>query len=566
MRQIFFYSFAWLFFVNACSSPQTLAQSNEYKNAAVVTAHPLASEVGLNVLKNGGNAIDAAIAVKFALAVVYPNAGNLGGGGFLVYRDKEGNVSSLDFREKAPLAAHRDMYLDENGDPITELSLFGSLSAGVPGSVAGMEAAHKRYGNLSWSTLIEPAIQLAENGFEITERQAQEFNRYKKSFVKYNPGGAPIIKDEEWQKKDVFVQKNLAQTLERIARNGRDGFYKGETADLIVEEMKRGNGIITHQDLEEYEAVWREPILGDYKNYRIISMPPPSSGGVALMSLLHSVEKYPLSDWGFQADSTVRAMVEAERRVYADRAVHLGDPDFYNVPTPELIDKEFNQKRMDTISLSKATPSSQVNATYFEGYDYDGESEQTTHFSIVDKEGNAVSLTTTINNSYGSRVWVDGAGFLLNDEMDDFSVKPGSPNLYGLLGGKANAIEPGKRMLSAMTPTIVEKDGELFMVVGTPGGSTIITSVFQTILNVIEFKQNAQASVSSPRFHHQWKPDRIDLEEEAVAKEIRESLEKDGYSLHKRGAIGRVENIVVLPNGKLQAGADPRGDDSAMGY
>lgn len=566
MRQIFFYSFAWLFFVNACSSPQPLAQSSEYKNAAVVTAHPLASEVGLDVLKNGGNAIDAAIAVKFALAVVYPNAGNLGGGGFLVYRDKEGNVSSLDFREKAPLAAHRDMYLDENEDPITELSLFGSLSAGVPGSVAGMEAAHKRYGNLSWSTLIEPAIQLAENGFEITERQAQEFNRYKKSFVKYNPNGAPIIKDEEWQKKDVFVQKNLAQTLERIAQNGRDGFYKGETADLIVEEMKRGNGIITHQDLEEYKAVWREPILGDYKNYRIISMPPPSSGGVALMSLLHSVEKYPLSDWGFQADSTVRAMVEAERRVYADRAVHLGDPDFYNVPTPKLIDKEFNQKRMDTISLSKATPSSQVNATYFEGYDYDGESEQTTHFSIVDQEGNAVSLTTTINNSYGSRVWVDGAGFLLNDEMDDFSVKPGSPNLYGLLGGKANAIEPGKRMLSAMTPTIVEKDGDLFMVVGTPGGSTIITSVFQTILNVIEFGQDAQASVSSPRFHHQWKPDRIDLEEKAITNEIRESLEKDGYSLHKRGAIGRVENIIVLPNGKLQAGADPRGDDSAMGY
>jgi len=566
MRQIFFYSFAWLFFVNACSSPQPLAQSSEYKNAAVVTAHPLASEVGLDVLKNGGNAIDAAIAVKFALAVVYPNAGNLGGGGFLVYRDKEGNVSSLDFREKAPLAAHRDMYLDENEDPITELSLFGSLSAGVPGSVAGMEAAHKRYGNLSWSTLIEPAIQLAEDGFEITERQAQEFNRYKKSFVKYNPNGAPIIKDEEWQKKDVFVQKNLAQTLERIAQNGRDGFYKGETADLIVEEMKRGNGIITHQDLEEYKAVWREPILGDYKNYRIISMPPPSSGGVALMSLLHSVEKYPLSDWGFQADSTVRAMVEAERRVYADRAVHLGDPDFYNVPTPKLIDKEFNQRRMDTISLSKATPSSQVNATYFEGYDYDGESEQTTHFSIVDQEGNAVSLTTTINNSYGSRVWVDGAGFLLNDEMDDFSVKPGSPNLYGLLGGKANAIEPGKRMLSAMTPTIVEKDGDLFMVVGTPGGSTIITSVFQTILNVIEFGQDAQASVSSPRFHHQWKPDRIDLEEKAITNEIRESLEKDGYSLHKRGAIGRVENIIVLPNGKLQAGADPRGDDSAMGY
>lgn len=541
---------------------QSLTNQTEYQNGAVVTAHPLASKVGVDILKKGGNAVDAAIAVKFALAVVYPNAGNLGGGGFMVYRSKTGEVASLDFREKAPAAAFKDMYLDKDGNPITDLSLYGQLAAGVPGAVAGMDEAYKKYASLSWKELVQPAIELAEKGFSITKRQASEFNEYKTDFIKFNPNGAAIIKDEEWKEGDIFVQKELAETLKRIAKDGRDGFYKGKTADYIVAEMKRGNGIITHKDLEDYQAIWRQPIVGEYKGHKIISMPPPSSGGIALLALLQSVEKYPLAKWGFQSDSTVRAMVEAERRVYADRATHLGDPDFYKVPVEHLTSAEYNRSRMANVSLAKATSSETIKAGVFPGY----ESEQTTHYSIVDKDGNAVSLTTTINGSYGSLVWVDGAGFLLNNEMDDFSVKPGTPNMYGLLGGKANSVEPGKRMLSAMTPTIIEKDGKLKMVVGTPGGSTIITSVFQTILNVLEFGMTAQESVSAPRFHHQWKPDRIDVEAKAIDENTRMSLEKDGYKIHKRGNIGRVENIIVLPNGKLQAGADHRGDDTAMGY
>lgn len=549
---------------SACSTNQQTGQKdNEFKNGAVVTAHPLASEVGLDVLKNGGNAVDAAVAVKFALAVVYPNAGNLGGGGFMVYRSHDGQISALDFREKAPGKAHRDMYLDpQTGDPIKDLSLYGHLASGVPGSVAGMDEAHQRYGSLPWEELLAPAIKLAEEGFEITARQADEFNRYQERFIKFNPNGAAIIREEPWKEGDRFTQTQLAETLKRISDQGRDGFYTGETAELIVTEMEKGGGIITSEDLQNYQAAWRTPIVGHYKGHRIISMPPSSSGGIALLALLQSVAHYPLAEWGFQSDSSIRAMVEAERRIYADRATHMGDADFYDVPVSHLTDSAFNQKRMKAVNLQQATPSHSVSAAQFPGY----ESEETTHYSIVDKQGNAVSLTTTINGSYGSGVWVDGAGFLMNNEMDDFSVKPGSPNMFGLLGGKANAIEPGKRMLSAMTPTIIEENGQLKMVVGTPGGSTIITSVFQTILNVLEFGMNAQESVNAPRFHHQWKPDRIDVESEAISSEIRESLTQDGYTIHPRGPIGRVENILVLENGYLQTGADPRGDDKAVGY
>lgn len=558
-----------MFIITAALSVQSCTVSLEldkkaktFNKAAVVTAHPLASKVGVDILKMGGNAIDAAVAVQFALAVVYPNAGNIGGGGFMVYRSSKGEINALDFREKSPEKGHANMYLDKQGNVIEDLSVYGHLSAGVPGSVDGMVEAHKKYGKLDWKTLLNPAIALAEKGFPITKQQAEEFNEYKESFQKYNPSGAPILKTTSWKKGDLFQQQELANTIRRIADHGRDGFYKGITADLIVKEMHKGNGIISYNDLENYKAVWRQPVTGYYRGHKIICMAPPSSGGPALVALLQSVAQYPLGKWGFQSDSAVRVMVEAERRIYADRAKYLGDPDFIRVPVKELTDSIFNSERLKAVNLTKATASSDVKAAKFPGY----ESEETTHFNIVDSEGNAVSITTTLNNSYGSRVFVSGAGFILNDEMDDFSVKPGVPNIYGLVGGKANAIEPNKRMLSSMTPTIVEKDGKLFMVVGTPGGSTIMTSVFQTIVNVIDYQQNAQQSVSSPRFHHQWLPDQIDVEKNAITPKVRKSLENAGYKISPRGNIGRVENIIILPNGKLQTGADPRGDDTASGF
>lgn len=550
----------------SCSTKQrqlnSVDQPSTFNKAAVVTAHPLASAVGVKILKRGGNAIDAAVAVQFALAVVYPNAGNIGGGGFMLYRNHKGEYNALDFREKAPLKASRDMYLDSHGNVIPDLSLYSQLASGIPGSVAGMWEAHQKYGKLPWKELVVPAIELARKGFKISQRQANEFESHKERFVKLNPSGAAIIKDTPWQPSDLFIQEELAHTLERIATDGRDGFYKGKTADLIVAEMNKGKGIIQHQDLTDYRALWRTPINSTYRGYKVISMPPPSSGGTSLLALLKSVEQFPLQRWGFQSDSTVRVIVEAERHVYANRAKYLGDPDFVKIPVQPLIDSSANASKLNPFNFHKATLSKDVQADVIPGY----ESEQTTHFNIVDEEGNAVSITTTLNDSYGSGVIVDGAGFLLNNEMDDFSVKTGVPNMYGLTGEKANEIQPGKRMLSSMTPTILEKNNKLFMIVGTPGGSTIITSVFQAILNVIDFGQNAQSAVSSPRFHHQWLPDRIDVEKDAISPLLRDKLTKDGYIIHPRGTIGRVENILILPNGKIQTGADPRGDDTAKGY
>ncbi|MDH0658332.1 gamma-glutamyltransferase [Empedobacter sp. GD03865] len=539
-----------------------LNAQESYKNGAVVTAHPEASKVGVEILKKGGNAIDASIAVQFALAVVYPNAGNIGGGGFLVYRDSKGKTDALDYREKAPLKASEDMYWDKNGNAITDLSLYGQFAAGVPGTVDGMVKAHEKYGKLNWKELVQPAINLAQKGFKITKQQASELTNKHNDFVKYNSKTNALTSKSSWKEGDLLVQKDLANTLKLIQQKGRAGFYEGKTADLIVKEMKRGNGIISHEDLKQYQSVWRTPVSGNYKGLKVISMPPPSSGGIALVSLFQSIEDYPINKWGFQADSTIQVMVEAERRVYADRAEHLGDPDFIKVPQKQLLDKSYNVNRMKDFSFDKATPSSAIKAGEIIGK----ESMETTHYVIVDKDGNAASVTTTLNNSYGSLVVVEGAGFLLNDEMDDFSVKPGTPNLYGLVGGKANAIEPSKRMLSSMTPSILEKDGKLFMVVGTPGGSTIITSVFQAILNVVDFGMTMQEAVAAPRFHHQWLPDQIDYEPNAISENVRETLKQKGYKLKERKPYGRVEGILVNKDGTYQAGADPRGDDKAVGY
>ena len=539
-----------------------LNAQESYKNGVVVTAHPEASKVGVEILKKGGNAIDASIAVQFALAVVYPNAGNIGGGGFLVYRDAKGKTDALDYREKAPLKASEDMYWDKDGNAIKDLSLYGQFSAGVPGTVDGMVKAHEKYGKLNWKELVQPSINLAQKGFKITKQQANELTNKHNDFVKYNSNTNALTFKSSWKEGDLLVQKDLANTLKLIQQKGRAGFYEGKTADLIVKEMKRGNGIISHEDLKSYQSVWRTPVSGNYKGFKVISMPPPSSGGIALVSLFQSIEDYPINKWGFQADSTIQVMVEAERRVYADRAEHLGDPDFVKVPQKQLLDKSYNVNRMKDFSFDKATPSSAIKAGEIIGK----ESMETTHYVIVDKDGNAVSVTTTLNNSYGSLVVVEGAGFLLNDEMDDFSVKPGTPNLYGLVGGKANAIEPSKRMLSSMTPSILEKDGKLFMVVGTPGGSTIITSVFQAILNVVDFGMTMQEAVAAPRFHHQWLPDQIDYEPNAISENVRESLKQKGYTLKERKTYGRVEGILVNTDGTYQAGADPRGDDKAIGY
>lgn len=528
----------------------------------VVSAHPIASEVGVAILKQGGNAVDAAVAVEFALAVVYPNAGNIGGGGYMVYRDAAGAFTSLDFRETAPSKASRDMYLDKTGNAVSDLSQYGSLAAGIPGSVAGMVEAHSKYGKLSWKKLIEPAIQLALKGFHITAGQASELNKNHDAFIKYNTAKTVFTGNDQWKDGDILKQPELAKTLSLIRSKGRKGFYEGRTARLIVAEMNRGNGIVKLSDLKEYRTIWREPVVGNYKNFKIISMPPSSSGGIALIGLLKSVEPFPLSKWGFQQDSTVRLMVEAERRIYADRSTHMGDPDFSPNHQKELLNENYIKTRMSSVSFNKATPSTEVKPGILNGY----ESEQTTHFSIVDKDGNAVSITTTLNGTFGSHVVVGGAGFLLNNEMDDFSVKAGFPNAYGLVGGKLNAIEPNKRMLSSMTPTILEKDGKLFLVVGSPGGSTIITSVFQTILNIVEFGMPVQNAVDAPRFHHQWLPDLVYVEDNAIHEKVRQQLNLSGYKIEPRDKIGRVDAIQITPDGLLQGGADSRGDDAVSGY
>lgn len=539
--------------------PYPITKQAEGKNGAVASAHPLATTIGIDILKQGGNAVDAAIAVQFALAVCYPNAGNIGGGGFLVYRGAGGETDALDYREKAPLAAHKDMYLDSTGTPIAEKSLKGALAAGVPGTVDGMIRAFEKYSKLKdWKILVQPAIELAEKGFKITPKEAENLNKNKESFEKYNRF-TTAFQSDEWMPGELLVQKELAKTLMAIRDFGREGFYSGWVADSIVAEMEASGGLITHEDLKQYHSIWRTPVTGTYRGYQVISMPPPSSGGIALLQLLKMVEPYDLGAMQMHSAEAVHLMAEAERRVYADRAKHLGDPDFYKVPVKTLLDSVYIASRMQDFDPRKASKSENITAG-------PAESTETTHYSIIDAEGNAVAVTTTLNDSYGARTVVKGAGFILNNEMDDFSVKPGSPNLYGLIGAEANKIEPGKRMLSSMTPTIIERDGKPVLIVGTPGGSTIITSVFQTVVNYLDFKTSLLDAVHAPRFHHQWLPDYIRLEPGCISENIRMVLQSLGHELKESGQIGRVEAIAVKKDGTYTAVADNRGDDDAKAY
>ncbi|WP_235552907.1 gamma-glutamyltransferase [Niabella agricola] len=512
------------------------------------------------MLKKGGNAIDAAIATQWALAVVYPGAGNIGGGGFMVARLANNENIALDYRETAPAKAHRDMYLDANGNAVAEKSLNGHLSSGVPGTVAGLYAAH-RYARLPMEVLIQPAIDFAEQGFAITAAEAHGLNANREDFQKLSTRPTAFVKKAPWQKGDTLVQKELAATLKRIQKDGQRGFYEGTTARLIVEEMQRGNGIISLNDLKAYQAKPRQPLLFTYRGYEVMGMPMPSSGGLLLNQMLKMIEPYDIGAMGFASPAAVQLMTEAERRAYADRARYMGDADFVQVPVAALTSDAYLKNRMKDYDPQKAGSSKQTGRGIVAGY----ESEETTHLSILDKEGNAVAVTTTLNNNYGSRTVVGGAGFLLNDEMDDFSAKPGSPNLFGAVGGKANAIAPGKRMLSSMAPTLVLKSGKPYLVVGTPGGTTIPTSVFQTIVNIIDFKMNTDEAVNKPKFHHQWLPDRIDIES-GFPENTAAALKKMGYALYDRKQIGRTEVIKIQPDGKLEAVADHRGDDSAAGF
>ncbi|RSC92741.1 gamma-glutamyltransferase [Tenacibaculum singaporense] len=556
---------AFLFFLTltvlySCKKEKVVGTITE--KAMVVSARKEASQIGSDILQKGGNAFDAMVATELALAVAYPYAGNLGGGGFMVYRQSTGKIGALDYREKAPLVAYKDMYLDSLGNVIENKSTLGAMAVGIPGTVAGVFAAHKKFGSLPIQEILKPIIALAKKGVVVTQKQEDRIKKYQHYFLKVNKDS--ILFDKPWKKGDTIKYPALAATLERIAKNGRDEFYKGETAKRLVAFMQNNGGIMTKEDLAKYEAKWRTPITFTYDDLRIISMSPPASGGICLAQIMNGIEPFDLDKYGHNSTKAMQVITEAERRAYADRSFYLGDPDFVEIPIKTLISKEYTKDRMNDFSFEKATSSTDVshgNITMFE-------SDETTHYSIVDQFGNAVSATTTINGAYGSKLYCSDLGFFLNNEMDDFSSKPGVPNMFGLVGAEANKIEPEKRMLSSMTPTIIEKNGNLYMIVGTPGGSTIITSVLQTILNVHEFDMGMQEAVNQPRFHHQWLPDVIKMEPKGFDEQVKKDLQQLGYKLDETNSpvIGKVDAILVLSNGKLEGGADPRGDDTAVGF
>ncbi|MFV8327737.1 gamma-glutamyltransferase [Flavobacterium sp. ZS1P14] len=547
-----------------CKSSQKIAKPTGLvsSKAMVVSAREEASKIGVEIMRKGGNAFDAMVGTELALAVAYPFAGNLGGGGFMVYRKANGEIGSLDYREKAPLAATKDMFLDEKGNVIKGKSTESPLAIGVPGTIAGVFAVHQKMGSLPIEEILKPVIALAERGVIVTKKQEERLHAYRAKIIKVNSDKtlfATVFKEN-----DVIKYPALAATLKRILKNGRDEFYKGKTAETLVKYLQEKGAIITMEDLAKYEAKWRTPLTFDYKDLKIISMAPPSSGGICLAEIFKMTAPYDLAKMGHNSAEAIQVIVEAERRAYADRSYFLGDPDFVKIPLKALLSAAYLKHRMSTFSFDKATLSSDIK----EGKVNYNESTETTHYSIVDQFGNAVSATTTLNDGYGSKYYCDTLGFFLNNEMDDFSVKPGEPNMFGLVGNEANSIAPQKRMLSSMTPTIVEKKGKLFMVVGSPGGSTIITSVLQTILNVHEYLLSMQEAVNAPRFHHQWLPDLITFEPNAFDTKTVDTLKSKGYFINEKMTpiIGKVDAILVLPDKKLEGGADFRGDDKAAGF